>query len=134
MGTRTLIRVKNHDVMIYQHYDGYPSHVLPWLTNRCIDYLQYRVDEPYFIAYLLKTLLIMPEEYQVNKEIYTGFGVFRDIQKGKNRTKIGDYGSEYLYTVDLKGGKILVEGYSGKKTINLNASTELQDFSQLDNL
>lgn len=121
MATRSLLRF-NNGVMIYRHWDGYPSGVLrdiKEILNRGVR----TYDTEYFIGGLLQQIGYLSQVR--NNELYTdkdtsdyskelinavlGYGVFYATE---DELKDLDYGQEYSYILTDKEIKIMKWDFS----------------------
>lgn len=103
MSTRAQIKIKDYDVTIYKHSDGYPQGVIPSLRAYLGKFVKNRGnDKEYAIARILMNFALLEKEYRekmpspFNEESFTGWGLCTDLH--------GDI--EYLYIVDLECRKI----------------------------
>lgn len=122
MSTRSQIKVKGSEIMIYKHSDGYPSEVMPTLKEVMTQFIQERGNEPdYALAQIMRAFARHDEERKGEKlkqakrnnddfwiDIYskvsmTGWGLDTVIH--------GDI--EYLYEVDLEKGRIIINNSGG---------------------
>jgi hypothetical protein len=105
MSTRCQIKVKGSKCIIYKHCDGYPESengVLYFLKPFTKKFRKERGDDPeYFIAQYLRHLATqeIKEDWRHGKLDFFGYGVDTELH--------GDI--SYLYTVNLKTGKIIVK-------------------------
>ena len=137
MSTRSQIKVKGSEIMIYKHSDGYPSEVMPTLTEVMTQFIVERGNEPdYALAQIMRAFARRDEkrrqeilneyenqldkwegeedepEYEMlkmNKLIYEDHSM---TGWGLDTVRHGDI--EYLYLVDLELGVIVIySGYGG---------------------
>ena len=121
MSTRSQIKVRGSEVMLYKHSDGYPEETLPTLGETMKRFIKERGNEPdYALAQImrafarrdeqrrkewLKEIKDNPDKYSeymletYSKPRMTGWGI--------DTIRHGDI--EYLYHIDLIEGKIEVE-------------------------
>ena len=114
MSTRAQIKVQGSEIMIYKHSDGYPSEVLPTLVGTMKVFIRARGNEPdYALAQIMRAFarrdekrrqaILADDEQKEWHSIYkephmTGWGLDCVVH--------GDI--EYLYQVDLKKGRVIV--------------------------
>lgn len=118
MSTRSQIKVKGSEVMIYKHSDGYPSEVMPTLTEVMTQFIRERGNEPdYALAQIVRAFARRDEERR--KEIAASDSNFAHMYQehsmtgwGLDTVRHGDI--EYLYLVDLELGVIVINhGFGG---------------------
>lgn len=127
MATRSLLRF-NNGVMIYRHWDGYPSNVLCDLKEM-IERGVRTYDTEYFIGGLLQQIGYSHQSQKnknfANREIYSeddvkgmsnemrnavlGYGVFYATEDELSEL---DYGQEYSYILTDKEVKIMKWDFS----------------------
>ena len=133
MSTRAQIQIKGSEVMIYKHSDGYPSETLPTLIGTMQTFIKERGNEPdYALAQIMRAFARRDEkrrqeqlerhqnelakweedepEYESVKMWVDIYGKHRMTGWGLDTVRHGDI--EFLYTVDLSKGVVIVEtGY-----------------------
>lgn len=77
MATRSTISVVGVTyASVYKHWDGYPSATLPWLEKFNKEFSQRRGDDPqYKFAQLLRSSVLMGDEFGLDDSTETGWGV-----------------------------------------------------------
>ena len=77
MSTRAIIKIEGFTACnIYKHWDGYPEHLLPWLTRFNENFAENRgVDSEYKFAQLLRDSVRSESEFGLDKSQFTGWGV-----------------------------------------------------------
>lgn len=96
MGTRCTVRIEDISYAeVYVHWDGYPEHMLPWLTGFNKRFAKMRGHDPqYKFAQLLRSSAKNARKYELDKSEFTGYGVLA-------------YGNcsdaEYVYTLHNDG-------------------------------
>jgi hypothetical protein len=94
MATRSLITVKDTNIYIYKHWDGYPEHMMPWLEKFHSEFMAKRGWDPeYMLAQLLRSSVTMAEEFDLDPSTSTGWGI----------TTTNDWGQDYVYTLTKTG-------------------------------
>ena len=84
--------------MSYKHSDGTPKWTLPWLEKFNKDFsTRRRNDAPYKFAQLLRSSVRDGEEFGLDMDEYTGWGVYPSR----------DMSADYEYTL-LKDGRVIV--------------------------
>ena len=131
MSTRAQIKVQGSEIMIYKHSDGYPSEVLPTLVDIMKTFIRARGNEPdYALAQIMRAFARRDEQrrkerlketkmalkkWEDDKESpeYNSFKMWEEMYSeqsmtgwGLDCTAHGDI--EYLYQVDLKKGRVIV--------------------------
>jgi len=116
MSTRAQIKVKGSEVMIYKHSDGYPSETLPTLIGTMQTFIKERGNEPdYALAQIMRAFARRDEKRRQEKLAKDDvFSKYYEKQQmtgwGLDTVRHGDI--EFLYTVDLSKGVVIVEtGY-----------------------
>ena len=116
MSTRAQIKVKGSEVMIYKHSDGYPSETLPTLIGTMQTFIKERGNEPdYALAQIMRAFARRDEKRRQEKLAKDdAFSKYYEKQQmtgwGLDTVRHGDI--EFLYTVDLSKGVVIVEtGY-----------------------
>ena len=80
---------------VYVHWDGYPSHMMPWLENFNKDFVDHRGFDPqYKFAQLLRSSVFNKDDYGLDPSKYTGWGVVPFNE---------DQGVSYEYTLHPNG-------------------------------
>ncbi len=69
MATRCTIKIENIDyAKVYKHWDGYPEHMLQWLTEFNVDFSKNRGDDAaYKFAQLLRSSVRDDDRYHLDK-------------------------------------------------------------------
>lgn len=101
MATRCTIKIENIDyAKVYKHWDGYPEHMLQWLTEFNVDFNKNRPgDAEYKFAQLLRSSVRDDDKYHLDNSKYTGWGV----------VKIGDEcGEAFEYTLHANGSVSMI--------------------------
>ncbi len=118
MGTRALIGVKGFGVHIYQHYDGYPDYVKPYLIPIVKDFVDARGNDPMYFTYQLARKIGYMELFGTSIDFskyddmdtfikQTNLGnVFWGIGEGKVEDLIDKGYVDYIYIIDLENRKI----------------------------
>ena len=76
MSTNAYIQVEGTDIILYKHWDGYPSATLPWLLAFHHKFLEERgQDENYEAAQLVRSSVLMAEEFDLDTSTVTGWGL-----------------------------------------------------------
>lgn len=77
MATRASIKVEGIDfAKLYKHWDGYPEATLGWLESFNKDFETNRRNNPsYKFAQLVRSSSRLAEEFNLDKSIYTGWGI-----------------------------------------------------------
>ena len=77
MGTRCTIEVEGISfAKVYKHWDGYPEATLKWLEVFNKRFNENRGDDPeYKFAQLLRSSKEFEEEFNLDDNLYTGWGV-----------------------------------------------------------
>ena len=116
MSTRSQIKVKGSEIMIYKHSDGYPSETLPTLIGTMQTFIKERGNEPdYALAQIMRAFARRDEKRRKEKLAKDDvFSKYYEKQQmtgwGLDTVRHGDI--EFLYTVDLSKGVVIVEtGY-----------------------
>ena len=137
MSTRSQIKVRGSEIMIYKHSDGYPEGVLPTLTETMKRFIKERGHEPdYALAQIMRAFARRDEENRKewleeiknNPEDYPEY-MLESYQKqrmtgwGLDTIRHGDI--EYMYHVDLIEGEIKVEH------INWDSDNEIEQIVNL---
>jgi|GEM_PF-6721745 len=75
MSTSAVIIVPGIKCFLYKHFDGYPKATLDWLVkfNRVFT-KQRGIDPQYKMAQLIRSSVIMAEEFKLDRSHYTGWG------------------------------------------------------------
>jgi len=113
MSTRSQIKVKGSEIMIYKHSDGYPSEVMPTLEKVMKQFIKERGNEPdYALAQIMRAFARRDEKRR--KEGLKRNDSFSSIYEEPSMTGWGldcvQHGDiEYLYKVDLEEGIILIK-------------------------
>ena len=96
MATRATILIEGVNfAKVYVHWDGYPSHQLPWLKAFNKEFTNQRGEDPeYKFAQLLRHTVKMADEYTLDDSEFTGWGVV-----GYN----DNCGAEYEYVLRARG-------------------------------
>ena len=110
MSTSAQIRVKGSDVLIYKHYDGYPSDVLPVLKDILSRYIKERGPRDYEYATAQIMRKFAREDEERRKQ-------FEDNDFGADKPRLTGWGLgtrlhgdiRYFYEIDLKERKIIVK-------------------------
>lgn len=102
MSTNALIQVQNSNVILYKHFDGGPASTLPWLMKFHADFLEERgyADEVHETAQLVRSTVLMQEEFDLDPSTATGWGLY----DGKLE------GDETLEYVLMSDGRIKTAG------------------------
>ncbi len=85
MATRATIKIEGLEgICLYKHWDGYPESTLPWLEKFHTQFLSERGNDPeYEFAQLIRSSVLMAEEFELDTSTTTGWGVFNsnvDVQ------------------------------------------------------
>lgn len=140
MSTRSQIKVKGSDIMIYKHSDGYPSGVMPTLKKTVEWFIEERGNEPdYALAQIMRAFARRDErkrkeglaEHKAMLENFEGeedsteykhLKMWVDMYSKQSPTgwgldciRHGDI--DYMYIVDLKNGIITIEGRDGVEEV-----------------
>jgi hypothetical protein len=77
MSTHAIIKIEGFTACnIYKHWDGYPEHLLPWLTRFNENFKANRgIDPEYKFAQLLRDSVRSESEFNLDKSQFTGWGV-----------------------------------------------------------
>jgi hypothetical protein len=77
MSTPAKINVEGiESVSVYKHWSGYPEATLPWLEKFNREFTEERGDDPsYKFAQLLRSSVLMADEFGLDPSTYTGWGV-----------------------------------------------------------
>lgn len=96
MGTRCTIKIQGVTyAKVYKHWDGYPEHMLPWLTAFNTAFCQERgIDSRYKMAQLLRSSVKQAALFSLDDSDCTGWGVV-----GYH----ADCGQEYEYVLKNDG-------------------------------
>lgn len=96
MATRSVIKVEGFTTaQLYKHWDGYTEATLPWLEKFNQQFTEKRGDDPsYKFAQLIRSSVLMAEEFGLDESTETGWGVFEYND---------DMGQEYEYTLHTDG-------------------------------
>ncbi len=95
MATRSTIKIEGIKyAKVYKHYDGSPKSTLPWLIKFNKEFSENRGTDPeYKFAQLLRSSVMMSEEFKLDTSDFTGWGVV-----GFNAHMDAEY--EYVLHVD----------------------------------
>lgn len=76
MATRATIKIEGIEfAKMYKHYDGYPDHMMDWLTQFNDEFTLVRGDDPeYKFAQLLRSST--DPKYKLDTSKSTGYGIF----------------------------------------------------------
>lgn len=124
MSTRSQIKVKGSEVMIYKHSDGYPEGVIPVLKPILERFVAERGNEPdYALAQIMRAFARHDEEYRKKRLEEAEDEIVKNMYKqprmtgwGLDTVRHGDI--EYLYKVDLEERVIYVLDVWNKKYID----------------
>ena len=96
MGTRCTIKIQGITyAKVYKHWDGYPEHILPWLTAFNAEFAKERGDDPqYKMAQLLRASCRDAAAFDLDNSKFTGWGVV---------SYLADCGQEYEYLLKEDG-------------------------------
>lgn len=95
MSTNAVIVVEGLDVALYKHWDGDPDSTLPWLEKFNKEFTEKRgIDAEYKFAQLIRSSILMQEEFNLDPSTETGWGVFNNLD---------EIGYEYLYILMSDG-------------------------------
>src|SRR6202522_599845 len=101
MGTRSLVKVEGLESALYKHWDGYPSNMLPWLTEFYSTFFDRRgFDDSYCLAQLIRSSVYLGVKHNIDPSTETGYGVVNATDK---------CGQEYTYEL-CENGNIKVNG------------------------
>lgn len=77
MATPAIIRIEGVEyAQVYQHWDGYPEAMLPWLEDFNKSFAESRGDDPqYKFAQLLRFAERYAKKYNLDDSAFTGWGV-----------------------------------------------------------
>ena len=110
MATRSTISIQGFKPIVYKHWDGNPEAMLPWLTKFNKQFTERRgIDPHYKMAQLLRSSVLMRDEFALDASEVTGYGVFE---------KFEDIGQEYNYLL-LDDGSVTYT----RNAINPNKKT-----------
>ncbi len=102
MATRCIIQVEGlPNIILYKHFDGYPSATLPWLQkfNR-----EYRRNQPdYKFAQLVRSSVTLASEFDLDTSTETGWGICHVDRLRSHTTPI--MGEEFAYKL-LEDGDV----------------------------
>lgn len=109
MSTRALIKFEDNDsnskIVIYKHYDGYPSATYNWLLDFNSKFAKERGSDPaYKVAQLLRSSIADAKEYRLNESKFTGWGIYADV-------KPINAGQEWEYLLKIDGSVVCRRGY-----------------------
>jgi len=77
MGTCCIIKVKDVDVVLYKHFDGYPEATLAWLEYFNQKFVKNRGCDPeYKFAQLIRSSSKDAEKFNLDDSEETGWGVY----------------------------------------------------------
>ena len=114
MSTRSQIKVKGSEIMIYKHSDGYPEGVMPTLKEIVKTFADKRGNEPdYALAQIMRAYARRDEEKRQAILADDEQEAWHDIYKEPRMTGWGldciQHGDiEYLYEVDLEERTITI--------------------------
>jgi len=96
MATRATIKIEGVKfAKVYKHWDGNPESTLPWLEQFNKEFIEERGKDPeYQFAQLLRSSKKDEEEFNLDKNDYTGWGVVPYNE---------DCGEDFEYTLHSDG-------------------------------
>lgn len=101
MSTPAMIQVPGVNAGLYKHFNGYPENTLPWLKKFNKDFTERRGDDPsYKFAQLIRSSVRMQEEFNLDADHYTGWGVVNNPE---------DWDPDFRYILE-KDGSVTIKG------------------------
>jgi len=120
MATRCLIKVKDSDVILYRHWDGYPENIVPILSR-----LSFRKTNMGALASIMKFMTILDFDPDKDRDWENPVSFKRYISSSYaffTKDELGEelMGAEFVYTVDYESGVVDVYDVFGDKHVKVN--------------
>lgn len=120
MATRSIIKFEGSNVIVYKHWDGYPSATYPWLAHFNEEFSIARGEDViYKMAALLRSSILDADKFNLPKDPFTGWGIM-DV---KDQSECW---AEYFYTLKLNGKVEVRTNVEGKPLTKVQLTKEMK--------